>query len=177
MVDLFAAKTAPRRSVSLVLDQQLLADYEAAKNAADTAQRAADLSNDAAVHARAREAVATARRLAEQVEATRQTFVFEGIGRRQFNELLESAPPKEEDIEFDPDIFIPALLAAGCVEPGLTLEQAQRIYDEWTDAEVTALFLAAFGANRTARDIPFINAGTDTTQDSGSNSITAPVEV
>jgi hypothetical protein len=88
---------------------------------------------------------------AEQaVRESAQLFVFRSPGRKAFEDLIAEHPPTDDDHDdarkttgrpealarWHSDTFTPALLAATCVDPKLTVDEAQAIYDEWTDAEV-----------------------------------------
>lgn len=105
---------------------------------------------------------------AEQaVRDSAQTFVFRSPGRKAFEDLVAEHPPEEGDHDdarkttgrpealarWHSDTFTPALLAATCVDPKLTVEEAQAIYDEWTDAEVSALVAAALTVCQGARAV------------------------
>lgn len=110
----------------------------------------------------------TAVEAAEQaVRESAQTFVFRSPGRKAFEDLVAEHPPTEADHDdtrkttgrpealarWHSDTFTPALLAATCVDPKLTVEEAQAVYDEWTDAEVGALVAAALTVCQGARQV------------------------
>lgn len=111
------------------------------------------------------------------VEAATVVFVFEAIGPPAYRALVAAHPPSAEQLadyeaklkeqaekdlgerEFvDPPIFNletfgPALIAASCISPRLTVEQLQVELesDRWNIAEVQALFDGAMAANTTRR--------------------------
>ena len=106
----------------------------------------------------------------EEVEGliadARVPFTFRALGRKAYNDLLAAHKPKGGDKEaarlgFDPDTFPPALIAASSLDPMLSIEDADTIWhgDDWSDAEATMLWNAAFEANRKVRDVPFTRDG------------------
>lgn len=93
-------------------------------------------------------------------------FVFQAISRRRYDELIDEFPPTEEQIakhkadgstdalEFNPDTFPYALIAECTVEPEVDREELAewlREGDEWNNAEVLTLFMAAMEVNQTRR--------------------------
>ena len=81
-------------------------------------------------------------------------IVLQSIGRKRYEALMQEHKPtrqqnaeaqKEtgEDAPYNVDTFPIALIAACSVEPVMTDEQVQQIWDEWNSAEVMDLFFAA----------------------------------
>ena len=97
------------------------------------------------------------------------------LPRKQYRELLEDNPPAEDDTEaeWNPDTFPPALIAASCIDPVFTLEQAQQLWDEWEAAEAAPLFLACWSVNERRGRLGFTWPGSAQTSGSGQNSTTA----
>jgi chromatin segregation and condensation protein Rec8/ScpA/Scc1 (kleisin family) len=88
-------------------------------------------------------------------------FVFRSVGRSKFENLVDSCPPtkaqkteaskkNEEEPGWDHDTFPPTLIAAALVEPELSEEEAFDLWDseEWNQAELVSLFLAALAVNQ-----------------------------
>lgn len=101
------------------------------------------------------------------------------LPRKQYRELLEAHPPADSDEEkadWNAETFPPALIAASCVEPEFTSEQAQQIWDEWEAAEAGPLFLACWALNERRDRVGFIWPGSAQTSGSGQNSTTASPE-
>ncbi len=168
-------------SLRLLLDGALRTEYDRLVAAAAVAERLAAKTNDRQVHIRRDELAAQVTELGEKMLDEQTTFVFSAIPRRDFNDLMADAqPPRPEDddadLPFDSSKFVPALLSACAVEPKIDEEFAAEIYNEWSDGEVTALFNAAYRANKEVRDVPFSVAGIGTTRRSDQNSTTAPNE-
>lgn len=86
---------------------------------------------------------------------------FRSLGRKAYEDLLEQHPPEEEDeddeeVKKDEQIwnaktFPKALVAASLVEPKLSDEEIDILWDEWNGNEVTALFWAALEVNTSRR--------------------------
>lgn len=95
-------------------------------------------------------------------------FVFEGIGRKAYEALINEHPPTEEDHEtlrkemgkegdkkvkadFSFDTFAPALIAASLADPDLSAEQVGELFEEWNNQELIELYQAAMSCNNTRR--------------------------
>ena len=57
-------------------------------------------------------------------------LVFEALGRREYDSLVELHPRRDDKAgwAFDLDSFAPALISACSVEPKLTVEQAESLF-------------------------------------------------
>ncbi len=100
------------------------------------------------------------------------------LPRRQYRELVDAHPPREgsDDKDWNADTYPPALIAASCVDPSFTLEQAVQAWDEWDTATVGRLFLTAFQLNEFGSKVGFTLPGSAKTGGSGPNSTTASPE-
>lgn len=82
-----------------------------------------------------------AKRLDAKVDESTRTFVFGRIPRGRWREIEDDHPASEHQREtnpkqqLDPDTFGPAVAAECCVEPGLTIEQAEWLADFLPDRE------------------------------------------
>lgn len=163
-MDHLRKKKPTTKRVSILLDPDLADRLTEARNAFDLARiryenapqnsgrgdefDAAQAAHDAAVEA-ARDQVAE--------------FVFRGIGRRAWERLVDDhratkdqqdkhrrANPKTGPLEWNPETFPVAAVAASLVEPSLTAADVQEIWDDpdWNDAELGSLFFAALEANQ-----------------------------
>jgi hypothetical protein len=89
------------------------------------------------------------------------TVLFRAIGTRDYDKLLSKHPPKpEQKVEgasYDINSFGPALIAATMIEPELTKDQAQELWDseEWSRGEIMTLFRTAVEVCNRGLDIPF----------------------
>lgn len=90
------------------------------------------------------------------------TLRFRSIGRRNYDALIGAHPATEQqkadakatgagEPPYDADTFAPALVAASCIEPVMTLDQVRELWDEWNTAEVLDLWVAALEVNTQRR--------------------------
>lgn len=97
------------------------------------------------------------------VEEATVELVVKALSRRDYQDLLEAHPPSQEQIDRaeraglaqpdnDTKSFIPALLAASIVEPeGITVEDAENIWNGWPTGDAETLANACILLNRTSR--------------------------
>lgn len=141
-----------RKSVSILLDDAFADELDDARARLDAAKDDAEREGLQACVDQAEAAVRDA-----TVE-----FTFVSIGRKAYDRLIAEAPPTSkqndearkiagQDAEFNVDKFCPALIAASCESPKLTLEEATRIYDEWVSGEIMTLFFTAMEVNTQRR--------------------------
>ena len=94
----------------------------------------------------------------EQVEVT---LKYQSIGAQAYDKLVSKHPPTPEQrldgATFNIDTFAPALIAAVCVEPEMTVQDAKDIWnsDDWSRGDVMVLFRNAVELNNRGLDIPF----------------------
>ncbi|MFL4947480.1 hypothetical protein ACJ6WE_08920 [Streptomyces sp. MMS24-I31] len=101
--------------------------------------------------------------LQERVEAARQRvreasveFRFRALGHRAYSNLLAAHPAPEGSKEpYDAGTFLPAVLAACCVEPSLTPAQVDRLLDVVNDGTARVLFATALAVNEEPSPVPF----------------------
>lgn len=92
-------------------------------------------------------------------ESQEVTLVFQSIGSKQYDSLMAKYPPnkkqQDEGLQYDIDKFAPALIAACCVEPEMTLDDAKEIWesDVWNRGELFSLFLTAVAVNTQGHDL------------------------
>ncbi|KDN85656.1 hypothetical protein [Kitasatospora cheerisanensis] len=109
--------------------------------------------------------------IAQSVAATAQqrladatvTLTFRALPRPVWRQLLEEHAPTEEQadkgMEYNVETFPAALVAACHIErdpdgtevPGMSVEDAQELLDDWSEIDAKALFTAALMPNQTLR--------------------------
>lgn len=98
--------------------------------------------------------------------------VFRAIGRKGYDDLIRAHPATDCEKDcgecdtcnirkesgdatarapYHAETFAPALIAASCVEPQMSVEQVATLFDEWTTAEIMSLFVAALEVNTQRR--------------------------
>ena len=100
------------------------------------------------------------REIEERIAESRQPFVFKSIGRSAYAALLDEFKPRDgneddDELGFNADEFPPRLIALSSHEPEISLEDAYKIWNEWSDAETTQLLSGAILANKEVVDVPF----------------------
>lgn len=101
----------------------------------------------------------------EDGEKQEVTLKYRAIGARDYDKLMAKHPPKTEQRAegqaFNMDTFAPALIAACCVEPEMSKEDAQMIWDseDWSRGDLMVLFRNAVELNNRGIDIPFSDLG------------------
>lgn len=111
----------------------------------------------------------------EAVEAVTTLFRFEGLSAPEWDALMDDHPPTADQARkarkagltapvWNEDTLPAALIAACCVEPKLSVEDAQRILADphLNAAEAQSLFVAARDACRTRR-VPQLGKGSGRT--------------
>lgn len=90
---------------------------------------------------------------------------FRAISSKQYDDLVGKHEPttkqKADGAVYNIDTFAPALIAAVSLEPKLSVEDAEAIYnsDEWSGGEIGGLFLSALRLCNAGLDVPFTGRG------------------
>lgn len=166
VADILAARKPRQQRVRFLFDGDLAAELDRTRQALRSA-----LVDQSAL---ASDEVSTLRQklsdLESAADAATVEFVFAAIGRARLDELKAQNPPTEEmwaryrervkanplmtPPEFDPEAMAPALIAASCVDPSMTVDEAQKLWDELSDGEAARLFEAAWNVNSQGSDRP-----------------------
>jgi hypothetical protein len=156
------AKFKPNRTrIVLCLDTDIVLEMERLEEQLEEARRDDELLN------RDPQAIEIAHRiieLRERAKAAEVEFVFRGIGRVPFRDLVARHPATEEQrekateqrpVNWNVDTFMPALLAAAAesVAPG-DLEFWTDACATWEDGRVALLFGTAYSAQEGYTEIP-----------------------
>lgn len=94
----------------------------------------------------------------EEVEVE---MVFQAVSGYQFDQLKSKCKPNAEDkkigLDYNAEKFAPMLIAATCIDPEMTEEDAKEIWDsdEWNRGERMQLFMAAMEVCTKGLDVPF----------------------
>ncbi len=99
---------------------------------------------------------------AEARDAT-TTLVFQSIGRKRYDELIDEHPASAQQqadadaddavARYNPETFLPSLIAESMSEPKLSFEEVQALFDEWNNAEVMQLVQTALEVNTVRRTV------------------------
>lgn len=127
--------------------------------------------------------------LQARVEEAAVPFTFQAIPRSELEALKAAHPPtveqwtrfKEESAgqsifaqppQFDWVGFAPGLIASSCINPQMSVEEAQRLWDELSDGEAATLFEAAWRVQGQVSRPFSLGNGIDMTPDSVPKSTT-----
>lgn len=159
--DVFADAKLPRREVPLCLRGDLVAAWQSAERRFKQAQDTA--SDDALASATSTEAIDLARQmedLQQQMRDATRIFQLQALPRGEWRALLKAHPPREDSpedqqVEFNRDTFGVAALAACCVVPKMTPEQAEKLVGVLTDGQWNELFSHIWTMNAGRVEVPF----------------------
>lgn len=160
--------------VPIALDGDKADEFNAARARVDELEAQLAELNDKATRSALVDAKNKLEELRSEMEDNVVVFVFRAIGRPAFEDLTAEHPPTKkqkdeaekkgaEEPAWNSETFPPALVAAALVEPKLTEEEVLEIWnsDNWNDAELMALFLAAFNVNQNRK---VVDLGKDSAQ-------------
>jgi len=163
-------KKATRRHVDLCLDSEV----------ADAHQEALERVRGAESDTGSRKELTVAKKALDEADVAlreaSQRFVFQSISRRQYQDLVDEHPPTKDQVaegeesgnppDFDVEGFAPALIAACVVDPPMTPDEANELWNspEWSTAESMLLFITANGANSQSRVVD-LGKGSGSTSD------------
>ena len=177
--ELLKAAKLPERTVDLCLNGDLQAEIEDLLRELRDAEQAR-AKNDSL------DGGADVARIKERIEDLRQqmldhtyTFRLRALPRRQFNDLVNAHPPRQQDdgevdpvdaeVGFNNDTFAHAMVRACVTDPVLDDEQWADLYDnKLTDYQAHQLQGAAWLLNRRRVDVPLSPGGSPPTGDSAS---------
>jgi hypothetical protein len=150
-------KKPATKYVTILLDPDALDAFEKAQER---------LGESTSTNRRERERELTEARNA-LAEAT-VTMKFQSLGRKRYEALVAEHPPTpeqneqsvketEQEAAYNIETFPKALIRATCVDPELTDEDIDEIYDSWNGAELMELFFAALEVNTQRRTVDLGN--------------------
>lgn len=100
--------------------------------------------------------------LAEQIAAARERmreseveFTFRALGAKAWSDLVAAHPGKTDGEAWDPDTLAPALVAASAVDPAMTQDDVDELFEALNMGQRQALMDAAWQVNGEATSIPF----------------------
>lgn len=102
--------------------------------------------------------------LQKEAEEATYEFSFEAIGQRKWNDLMAKNPPTPDQkkiakqtgdrVDFDVIEFPIKAIAASCVSPELSEENARRLYERWNFSQWNTLWMACLEANLGDSSLP-----------------------
>lgn len=147
----------PERTVELYLDADLAAQHD------DLSRQLAEAQQAEAGATRKMGDVPLSRQLAERIQGLQEemkasavTFRMRGLSAYKRDEWESAHPPREgKDERFNLITGLAPLIAACCVDPQMTVEQAQELIENLGEGQTDQLFRAAWEATFGGGLVPF----------------------
>lgn len=101
------------------------------------------------------------REVSIHVDGEELTMLLRAVSSEEYDALLAKFPPtpeqKREGAAWNVDTFPPALFASVCVEPDLTIEEANELWasDAYSRGDLQTLWEAAIAVVMVGFDVPF----------------------
>lgn len=171
--EVFAEAESPRASTKVCFRRDLVERHEDLEADLQAAQTQDAMENRLPAAPAIAQAIVD---LEAEMQAAQREFVFEAVGKRRWSDLLAEHPPRAEDrgLDHNPVTFPSAALAASCVQPVMTVDEAGRLEDLLTIAQWLKLWNACLKANvGGGGDTPKSLLATAVLQASGASSTTA----
>ena len=144
---------APTTEARICPRADLLEEHKAAeRRLVESGQSSGSLAGEA------RDLAQQVRDLEEQIEQTTRSIKFRALSRRRWRTLLAEHHPlkvhKADGLDFNPETFPVAAIAACAVDPPLTQEQAERLADALPLGEFEKLWQSVLAVNLGVSDTP-----------------------
>ena len=149
------ARARPReRTVPVCLAGDLAGEYESLEEELRKVSEDWEPSDLAEAHP-GRAIAERMRALKEQVHAAEVQFKLRYIGDKAYSDLVAAHPSKNDDEAFDSESFPRALIAASCIDPVMSEEQAAELFEKLNQGEIKKLFDAAWDVHNSSDIVPF----------------------
>lgn len=91
----------------------------------------------------------------EEARAAEEPFTLRYIGDKAYSDLIAAHPSDSENELFNSDTFPRALIAASCIDPVMTEEDAVALFEVINEGEIKKLFDAAWDVHHSSDVVPF----------------------
>ena len=155
------------RSVAICSDSDLQDAWDLLQMQVTNARSTLTFRDDEQTQRELDDLLAQVEEMKPQVEEATLTFRFRSLSRKKYDELQSAHLPTPAQIQeakdsglgipaVNTDSFPPALIAASCVEPEMTLDDAKSLWEDdenWSQGELTMLYEVAIAVNQQRRVI------------------------
>lgn len=156
--EILAAIHRPEKTVPICLRGDLHAVFEQLERdfiKADTA-----ITDDVTTTGASAEAVKLGQRMEEirgEMRDATEIFTLRALPRTEWVALAQAHPqrPGIDTGDVNEETFTLALVAACCIDPEMTVEQALLLHGELSEGQWMSLASAAWNLNREVQDVPF----------------------
>lgn len=114
--------------------------------------------------------------LTAQIEESVVTFELQALSSTAYRKLQEAHPPAGEGLPFNPDTFPQALISACSLDPKMTVEEVEQLFDLIHEGEFKKLWDTAIAVNVAEVTAPKFVRRSVAEVLSGTSSTIAPVE-
>ena len=83
-------------------------------------------------------------------------FTFRGLSAKERSDMIAAHPSANDGEAWNVDTLPPALVAACCVDPVMSPEQAADLMNRLSEGDRAALFNAAWSVNYERSPVPFL---------------------
>lgn len=152
MEDLISSAKPPVRSVTICLDQSLQAEHDELIEQLDQMRRA-----NPAKRGDTPEGHELAERIGQIEDAMQEklaTFHFKGLSKSALQILYKRFPSKDKTVLWDPEAGGFALVAKAAIDPEMTEDQAQRLFNALSDGQADLLTQVAWLASKGSNSVP-----------------------
>lgn len=101
-------------------------------------------------------------KIARQIKAARDRmrkaeveFKLRALGDRAWSDLVAAHPSKNKNEAWDPETFPKALLAKCCIDPVMTADQVEELFEVLNEGQRGELVQGGYDVNAEATSIPF----------------------
>jgi hypothetical protein len=97
----------------------------------------------------------------EDGEPIEVSLTFRGVSAKEYDKIIAKHPPrpkdKKEGYAYNPDSFGPEIISKTCINPEMTIEDANEIWesDDWNRGERFQLLMAAIEVCTFGLNVPF----------------------
>lgn len=152
--DILAEATPRERTVRVCIRGDLAGRMEELQDELATASEDWEPSGLTDVHP-GRVLAEEMRELREQIRAAERPFTLRYIGDRAYSDLMAAHPSDNDGEAFNSESFPRALIAASCISPVMSEEQAAQLFEKINEGEIKKLFDAAWDVHNSSDVIPF----------------------
>ncbi|MFJ5973510.1 hypothetical protein [Streptomyces sp. NPDC093060] len=152
--DILAQAKPRERTVMVCIRGDLAGEAERLAEEISKVSEDWEPSNLAEVHP-GRELAAKLKEVREQARAAEVPFTLRYIGDKAYSDLVAAHPGENDNEIFNSVTFPRALIAASCVDPEMSEEQAVALFEKLNQGEIKKLFDAAWDVHNSSDLIPF----------------------
>ena len=91
----------------------------------------------------------------ERMREAEVPFTFRALGRKAWSDLVADHPSTNEGEAWDADTLPPALVAACAIDPVMTPEDVDALFEQLNEGQREDLIAAAWQVNGEATTVPF----------------------